>query len=342
MTDRYSRQSRFAPIGAEGQRQLGTSRAVVVGMGALGSVAAQHLVRSGIGYVRIIDRDILEWSNLQRQVLYTEEDVKQLLPKAQAASQRLKSINSEVTIEAVVADLTPHNAEALLGGVDLIIDGSDNFTVRYLINDVSQKLSIPWIYGGVVGAAGMSMTILPGKTPCFSCMFPSPPPAGSVDTCETAGVISPAVDIIASIQAAEALKYLSGNQGALHGTLFQIDVWYHHWMPLKVGDSLRKDCPVCQLGSYAYLEQSSTETAAASLCGRNTIQLTPGRPITLSLDELGARLSRVGDVQRNPFLLRYRRDNVITAVLFPDGRALIQGTEDPVIAKRIYSEIFGL
>ena len=342
MTDRYSRQSRFAPIGADGQRRIGASRAVVVGMGALGSVAAQHLVRSGIGYVRIIDRDILEWSNLQRQVLYTEEDVQRLLPKAQAAAERLRSINGDVTIEPVVADLTPHNAEALLGGVDLILDGSDNFTVRYLINDVSQKLSIPWIYGGVVGASGMTMTFLPGQTPCFYCMFPNTPQAGSVDTCETAGVISPAVDIIASIQAAEAIKYFSGNQDALHGTLFQIDLWQHSWMPLKVGDSPHKGCPVCQQGQYTHLSQESQKSAAASLCGRNTIQITPALPVSLSLDELGARLSRVGDVERNPFLLRYRRDNVITAVLFPDGRALIQGTDDPIIAKRIYSEIYGV
>ncbi|BBH21519.1 thiamine/molybdopterin biosynthesis protein MoeB [Paenibacillus baekrokdamisoli] len=342
MTDRYSRQSRFAPIGQEGQRLLSNSRAVVVGMGALGSVAAQHLVRSGVGYVRIIDRDILELSNLQRQVLYNEEDVHRLLPKAEAAAGHLRSINSEVIISPVITDLTAYNAESLLGDVDLIIDGSDNFTVRYLLNDISQKLAIPWIYGGVVGASGMTMTFLPGQTPCFSCLFPNEPPAGSVDTCETAGVLSTAVDIIASIQATEALKWLSGNRDELHGTLFQVDLWHHRFMPLNVSGSRRTDCPSCQLRQFTRLDHNASEPTAAALCGRNTIQITHGRSAFVDLEVLAKRLARVGTIERNPFLLRYRRDETFTAVLFSDGRALIQGTEDPIIAKRIYSEIYGL
>jgi adenylyltransferase/sulfurtransferase len=340
--DRYSRQIRFAPIGPEGQRGIGESRVAVVGMGALGSVAAQHLVRSGVGSVRLIDRDVLEWSNLQRQMLYTEEDVAALLPKAAAAASRLASINSTVKVEPVIADLSNTNAEQLLGGVDLIIDGSDNFSVRYLINDISLKLNIPWIYGGVIGASGMTMSYIPGKTPCFRCLFPAAPAAGSVDTCETAGVISPAVDIIASLQAAEAIKILSGNADVMHGTLLQIDLWHNRWTPLNVSQSKRADCPACEGRRFEYLEEGSIEPAAASLCGRNTIQITPGRVSVIQLEELAVRLSRIGKVERNPFLIRFERDKDITAVLFKDGRALIQGTNDPVTAKRVYNEIFGL
>ncbi|MBW7477795.1 ThiF family adenylyltransferase [Paenibacillus oenotherae] len=340
--ERYSRQIRFAPIGQAGQKKLIDSHVAIVGMGALGSVSAQHLVRSGVGKLRIIDRDVLEWSNLQRQVLYTEDDVRRMLPKAAAAAERLTSINSSVAIEPIIAELSPMNAESLLGDVDLIIDGSDNFFVRYLMNDISLKLRIPWIYGGVVGASGMTMTILPHETPCFRCLFPVSIEAGAADTCETAGVISPAVDLIASIQATEALKWLSGSVDALHGTLLQADLWNNHWTPLKVSRSKRKDCPACGEQHYHYLEQGEQELAAASLCGRNTIQISPGRTMTVSLDQLASRLAPIGAVERNPFLLRFKRDESISIVLFPDGRALIQGTEDLLLAKRIYNEIYGL
>lgn len=339
---RYARQIRYAPIGPDGQARLGASRAAVVGLGALGSVAAQHLVRSGVGFVRLIDRDVLEWSNLQRQVLYTEEDVARMLPKAEAAAARLGAVNSAVVLESVIADVTGLNAEALLGDVDVIIDGSDNFSVRYLINEVSLKRDIPWIYGGVVGATGMTMNFLPGETPCFRCLFPAPPATGAVDTCDTAGVIAPAVDVVASLQAAEALKLLSGNRAAIRGTLLQLDLWYHQWMPLQVGGSRRDDCPACGNHQYDYLELRHAEPAAASLCGRATVQITPaaGSP-PVSLDVLEARLARVGDVERNPFLLRYRRDDQLVVVIFADGRALIQGTEDVLVAKRVYAELFG-
>lgn len=341
--DRYSRQIRFAPIGMAGQEKLAGSSAAIVGMGALGSVSAQHLARAGVGRLRLIDRDILEWSNLQRQMLYTEEDVRLALPKAAAAAARLGSINSSIAIEPVVAELAASNAEELLGDVDLIIDGSDNFNVRYLMNDTSLKLNIPWIYGGVVGASGMTMTIIPHDTPCFRCLFPASVETGAADTCETAGVISPAVDIVASLQATEALKLLSGSRETLHGTLLQIDLWHHQWTPLKIGQARRTGCPACGEGSYTYLEQSEQELAAASLCGRNTIQISPGagQTVRVSLDELAGRLSRIGEVQRNPFLLRYYRDKNTIVVLFPDGRALIQGTEDMTLAKRIYNEIYG-
>ncbi|MBB3108305.1 adenylyltransferase/sulfurtransferase [Paenibacillus phyllosphaerae] len=339
---RYARQIRYAPIGPSGQERLTGSRVAVVGLGALGSVAAQHLVRSGVGFVRIIDRDVLEWSNLQRQVLYTEDDVLRMLPKAEAAASRLQSMNSTVTIEPHVTDVTSSNAEELLSEVDLIVDGSDNFTVRYLINDVSLKHGIPWIYGGVVGSTGMTMNYIPGKTPCFRCLFPNPPQSGAVDTCDTAGVISPAVDVVASLQSAEALKWLSGNAQAMRDTLLQLDLWHQQWMPLKVGNSHRDDCPACAKGHYEFLEQHTFEPAAVALCGRMTVQVTPGQPASLSFDELEQRLGRIGEVERNPFLLKYRRDADITMVIFLNGRALIQGTEDPILAKRVYAELFSL
>ncbi|MFB9327481.1 ThiF family adenylyltransferase [Paenibacillus aurantiacus] len=340
---RYARQIRYAPIGTDGQAQLSASRAAIVGLGALGSVAAQHLVRSGVGYVRLIDRDVLEWSNLQRQVLYMEEDVARMLPKAEAAAVRLRAANSSVVLEPVIADVTAMNAEALLGDVDVIIDASDNFSVRYLINDVSLKHGIPWIYGGVVGATGMTMNFHPGQTPCFRCLFPAPPATGAVDTCDTAGVIAPAVDVVASLQAAEALKLLSGNRAAMRGTLLQLDLWYHQWMPLQVGGSRRDDCPACAHHQYDYLDQRHAEPAAAALCGRATVQITPAdgaQPVSLS--ELEKRLARIGEVERNPFLLRYRRDDELVVVVFTDGRALIQGTEDPLVARRVYAELFGV
>ncbi|TYP71201.1 ThiF family adenylyltransferase [Paenibacillus methanolicus] len=340
---RYARQMRYAPIGPDGQALLGASRAAIVGLGALGSVAAQHLARAGVGFLRLVDRDVLEWSNLQRQVLYTEDDVARMLPKAEAAAARLQAVNSSIVLEPVIADVTGLNAEALLGDVDVIIDGSDNFSVRYLINDVSLKHGIPWIYGGVVGATGMTMNFHPGETPCFRCLFPAPPATGAVDTCDTAGVLAPAVDVVASLQAAEALKLLSGNRAAMRGTLLQLDLWYHQWMPLQVGGSRRDDCPACAQRQYDYLDQRNAEPAAAALCGRSTVQITPAdgaQPVSLNV--LEGRLARIGEVERNPFLLRYRRDEEIVAVVFADGRALIQGTEDPLVARRVYAELFGV
>lgn len=338
---RYARQARFAPIGENGQQLLSSSRAAVVGMGALGSVIAQHLVRSGVGYVRIIDRDIIEWSNLQRQMLYTEQDVLALLPKAQAAAVHLQEINSSVTIEPVIADLTAANAEDLLADVDVIIDGSDNFSVRYLINDYSVMHNIPWIYGGAVGASGMTLTIIPDKTPCYRCLFNEPPPPGTTDTCETAGVISPIVDIIGSLQAAEAIKLLSGNVNALHGTLFQIDLWNHAWLPVSVSNAKKAECLCCGQRRFEFLDERVTDPSAASLCGRNSVQITPGQPVMLNLTELSQRLKPIGAITVNRFLLRIELTDEITFVLFSDGRAIVQGTDELTKARSIYAEILG-
>lgn len=339
--DRYARQIRFAPFGAEGQAALSDSFAAVVGMGALGCIIAGHLVRSGIGRIRLIDRDIVEWTNLQRQALYTEEDARLAIPKAEAAAERLRSFNSGVMIEPVAADLHAGNAEALLTDADLILDGTDNFTTRYLINDTAVKHRIPWIYGGAVGASGMTMTIMPGETPCYRCLFPAAPPPGTTDTCETAGVLSPLVDVVASLQAIEALKLLGGRKERLHGALVQLDLWNTQFNKLNVAGGRRADCPCCGGGTYDYLNADGDEEAAAVLCGRMTVQLTPRQPHRLNLDELAERLQAAGPVERNPFLLRLTLDDQIVLVLFADGRALIQGTDDPQQARRIYTRIMG-
>jgi len=347
--NRYDRQIRFAPLGMEGQTRLSHARVVIVGMGALGAVIAQHLVRSGIGFLRIIDRDVLEWTNLQRQMLYTEQDVIQALPKALAAAAHLQAINSQIIVEPVVADVTAGNAEMLLTDVDLILDGSDNFTVRYLMNDISLKHRIPWIYGGASGASGMTMTFIPGQTACFRCLFQSPPPSGAIDTCDTAGVISPAVDIVASLQVTEALKWLSGHLDALHGTLMRFDLWKHQWMPIQTAHYRQANCVSCHHHRYPTLagnhavDPATTvplEAAAAiTLCGRNTVQISPAMPLTVSLQELASNNAISERVELTPYLLRCYCDNDITMLLFPDGRALLQGTEDQALAQRVYTQL---
>ncbi|MDQ6418317.1 ThiF family adenylyltransferase [Paenibacillus sp. LHD-117] len=340
---RYARQMRFRPIGETGQKRLADARVAVVGVGALGCVIAQHLVRSGVGFVRLIDRDIVEWSNLQRQLLYTEQDAEDLLPKAEAAARRLGAMNGTVAIEAVAADLSADNAESLLDGVELIVDGTDNFTVRYLVNDYAIKHGVPWIYGGAVGASGMTMTILPDETPCYRCVFPETPPPGASDTCETAGVISPIVDVIGSLQATEALKLLSGNREALHGTLFQADLWNHAWLPLSIRHAKRPDCPVCgEERRFEYLDHDEQVPIAAALCGRNSVHLTPGTKVALDLGQLAERLSAAGELDQNPYLLRVKLKNDMTFVLFSDGRAIIQGTEETSKARSIYAELLGI
>ncbi|MEK3883077.1 ThiF family adenylyltransferase [Paenibacillus sp. PL2-23] len=342
LQDRYSRQIRFSHIGRDGQALLQRGRVAIVGMGALGSAISQHVVRAGVGYVRIIDRDVVEWSNLQRQMLYTEQDASALLPKAEAAASRLREMNSSVTIEAHTADLTSLNADELLGDVGLILDGSDNFSVRYLMNDYSLRSGIPWIYGGAVGASGMTMTFRPGYTSCYRCLFPEAPAPGTTDTCDTAGIISPIIDIIASVQASEALKWLTGNIAALHGTLFQVDLWNNSWLPLQMGEARRPDCPACGKGQYDYLNGGHSETMAVVLCGRHSVHVTPAAPAHLDLEQLSRSLSAAGPVSCNAFLLKLELPAGMSLVLFKDGRALVQGTEDLAKARSIYAEILGV
>ncbi|GAB2723223.1 ThiF family adenylyltransferase [Paenibacillus thermoaerophilus] len=339
---RYSRQMLFAPIGEAGQALLLESRVAVVGMGALGAVLANHLVRSGVGYIRLIDRDFVEPSNLQRQMLYDENDAAQSLPKAEAAAAKLRAVNSGVRIEPHVADLNPANAEALLTDVDLILDGTDNFAVRFLINDVAVKHGIPWIYGGAVSSRGVALPIIPGETPCLRCLFGGPPEAGTVETCDTAGVIGPIIHIVASLQAAEALKLLTGANDWLQRKLVTTDLWHNHYAAVDVSRSRQADCPCCGGGRYEYLDSSAAGEWIHSLCGRDSVQIAPVSAKRVPLDEWAARLAPLGPVERNPFLLKFKPDSERTLVLFPDGRVLVQGTDDPVVAKSLYARYIGM
>ncbi|QJC53100.1 thiazole biosynthesis adenylyltransferase ThiF [Paenibacillus albicereus] len=337
--DRYVRQTRFAPIGPDGQQRLGGSVAAVVGVGALGCVIASHLARSGVGELRLIDRDVVELSNLQRQLLYDEEDAAASLPKAEAAAAKLRRANGSISIRAYATDLHAGNADELLGGAQLILDGTDNFQTRYLLNDYAVRAGIPWIYGGAVGGGGMTMSVLPGSGPCYRCLFPEPPASGLADTCETAGVVSPLVDVIGSLQAMEAIKWLAGRAEDMRGSLLQLDLWRNSWMPLGVAEARRADCPCCGRREFPYLEPE--QEAAAALCGRSTVQVRPAIARPLDLRALADRLSSAGEVRLTPYSLRYERDEQVSVVFFPDSRALIQGMEDPIKAKAVYADILG-
>jgi molybdopterin/thiamine biosynthesis adenylyltransferase len=309
-------------------------------MGALGTVLANHMVRAGVGFVRIIDRDFVEPSNLQRQMLYDEEDARQHLPKAVAASEKLKRINSEVEIQPVVADLTPFNAESLLTDVQLVLDATDNFQVRYLINDVCVKHGIPWVYGGAVSAKGVFTAIRPGTTPCLRCLFPEAPNPGEMPTCDTAGVIGPIIHIVASYQAAEALKLLAGATDALNPFLEHFDVWENQHQQIRVSKARRPDCPTCGRREFSYLSPESQEGMAVSLCGRDTVQISPAADAALDLDRLEERLAPLGEVERNKFLLRFHAEPY-TLVVFPDGRVLVQGTDDISLARSLHAKYIG-
>lgn len=337
--ERYSRQILFRPIGSEGQEKLLNSSAVIVGMGALGTVISNHLVRSGVGNVRIIDRDLVELSNLQRQTLYDEDDASENLPKVIAAEKKLKKINSEVKVEPVIADLTLDNAEDLLTGFDVIVDGTDNFMARYLINDVAVKNGIPWVYGGAVSSRGMFAVIKPGETPCYRCLFPSAP-AGLGDTCDTIGVLSPITDIIGSFEAVEVLKLLVGAEA--NPNLEQMDIWYNSFLQMDVSQGRNPECPACVHHNYEFLDRSSEQQINyASLCGRNTIQINPRQKTKQNLEKLAGRLRNNGEVKGNPFLLRFMPDDEITMVIFQDGRVLVHGTNDTVKAKSYYARYLG-
>lgn len=340
--ERYSRQMLFAPIGEAGQAKLLQARVAIVGMGALGTVLANHMVRAGIGFVRLIDRDFVERSNLQRQMLYDEADAAGSAPKAEAAAARLGAANSGVVIEPVVADLNFANAEQLLADVQLILDGTDNFAVRFLINDVSVKHGIPWIYGGAVSSRGVSHTVIPGETPCLRCLFDQPPARGTTETCDTAGVIGSIIHTVASHQAAEAFKLLVGARQQLNRKMLHWDLWYNQYAAIDVSKARKADCPCCAKRQFEYLDASLEEDTIQTLCGRNSVQIQPVTPAALSLEEWAERLQPLGRVEKNPFLLKLHLDESLTLVLFPDGRMIVQGTEDPTVAKSLYSRYIGM
>lgn len=336
---RYARQMRFSPLGEEGQRRLSGSRALLCGCGALGSTIANMLVRAGVGTLRIVDRDFVELSNLQRQVLFDEADVQAGLPKAVAAAEKLCRINSTVTIEPVVADIEPANIERFCEGMDIVLDGTDNFETRFLINDAAVKLGLPWIYGGCVGAEGQTMTILPGETPCLRCLMPECPAPGSTTTCDTAGILSPIVGVIASIEAGEAMKILSGNRDAVSRSLTVVDLWKNQIRQMDVqGLRDQTDCPTCKHGEYPWLSGRSGSRTAV-LCGRNAVQLSHPEA-RISLDELAEKLEGAGQLTRNQFLLRLKVEGY-ELTIFPDARAIIFGTNDVTVARALYSKYIG-
>ncbi|MFC1862029.1 ThiF family adenylyltransferase, partial [Chloroflexota bacterium] len=329
---RYSRQITF--LGKDGQRKLSQSYAVIFGCGALGTIIATSLVRAGVGKVRIIDRDFIEYHNLQRQVFFDEDDIKNQVPKAMAAEQHLKKVNSSIDIEGVVADVNYTNIESLVRDADIILDGLDNFEARLLINDVSLKHKIPWVYGGAISSLGMTMTIIPHETPCFRCFSPVSVGRGLIQTCDTAGVISPIPFIIGSLQTAEAMKILVGS-GDINQGLITIDVWkgiFHHF---KINH--RRDCPACQ-GRYEFLEGKLGERTAV-LCGQNAVQVHP-KTGDISLKELATHLKAAGDVSYNEFMLRFLTDTH-EMIIFPDGRAIIKNTVDTSLARGLYAKYIG-
>jgi len=325
--DKYSRQVLFQPIGVEGQERLLRSRVVIAGCGALGTAQANGLVRAGVGTLRIVDRDYVEESNLQRQILFDEADALENLPKAVAAERKLRRINSDVAVEGVIADIDSQNAEDLLGGFHLILDGTDNFEARYLVNDVSIKLGIPWVYGAVVASYGTTLTVIPGRTACLACVFPEPP-QGLHETCDTAGIIGPGVAWVAAVQVAEALKVLAGRTDDLHGSLLAYDVWKNRFQQVK--PKMDPGCRACGAREFVHLEGGGP--AYVSLCGRNSVQIHQREPRKLDLAALQARLARFGSVRANDHLLRCILEPYELTV-FPDGRAIVKGTQDPAVAR---------
>lgn len=333
--ERYSRQILFAPLGAAGQERLRAAHVVLVGCGATGSALAALLVRAGVGRLRIVDRDYVEPSNLQRQALFTEDDARDALPKAIAAQRQLHAFNSGVQVEAVVADLTPANADSLLSGAALILDGADNFETRYLVNDFAVRTRVPWIYTAAVGSYAATMNIIPGETACLACLF-AEPPGGIVDTCETTGILNTAVNAIASVAATEAIKLLVGARTALRRTLLSLDVWSNQHAEIAAA-APRADCRCCQHRKFIHL--AGERRPHITLCGRNSVQVHEReRPIDFAA--LAPRLRPHGPVRHNEFVLRFWCDPY-ELTLFPDGRAIIKGTTDTAVARSLYARYIG-
>ncbi len=338
--EKYSRQILFAGIGDDGQQKLLGSSAVLAGCGALGTVVANLLVRAGVGRLRIIDRDFVEPSNLQRQTLFEEADAREALPKAVAAERRLHAVNSDARVEGIVADLTSENAAELLGGFQLILDGTDNFQTRLLLNDAAISLHVPWIYAAAVGSYGVTMTIRPSETACLACLLEGDEKAAAIGaeaTCDTAGVLNAAVGVIAAVEAAEATKILAGKPEALHRRLVSTDVWSGRFQSIRV--ARRPNCRACVRHEFSYLEGEAQPHI--TMCGRDSVQIHE-RGRSLDLDELGRRIVKASadNVHHNEFLLRFRVSTYEMTV-FADGRAIVKGTKDPAVARSLYARYVG-
>jgi len=338
VNERYSRQILFREIGREGQEKLLNSRVLIVGCGALGASHAEMLSRAGVGTLRIVDRDFVEFTNLQRQTLFKEEDAEQRMPKAAAARKRIAEINSEVAVEAIVADVNNSNVESLIEGCDVVIDGTDNFLVRYLVNDACVKKGKNWIYGAAVSSYGSTMTVIPNRTPCLRCIFEDMPDAGSSPTCDTAGVIMPIIASVSAVQVTEAIKLLIGDEAALHRSLMQIDIWSNDWHRIKLAEP-NPECKCCGERDFEFLSAESHEFSAV-LCGRNAVQIAPPRPTDLDLASFASRLNTSMPVKQNEYLVRFEVDGH-EVTLFKDARAIIKGTDDVAAARSIYAKFVG-
>jgi molybdopterin-synthase adenylyltransferase len=342
MDRRYSRQVIFPPIGRKGQEALRRSRVGLVGLGALGATLAEMIVRAGVGSLVAIDRDVVEASNLHRQGLYRERDAAERLPKAEAARRALREINEEVELDLQVGDFSPLNAREVFRDCDLILDGTDGFDTRYLINDLAIELGIPWIYGACIAATGMSAVVIPGETPCLACLFPEPPPAGAAETCDTAGIIAPAANIVASLQITEAMKLLVGDRKSLRRGLLSFELWPFRLVEIgaRADSGPRTDCPACAQRTMRWLN-APVSARTVSLCGRDSVQVLPSQRHDLDLSALAERLNKVGEVDQNPFALTLRVESY-EITLFRDGRGLVKGTSDGGEARSVFARYTGL
>jgi adenylyltransferase/sulfurtransferase len=338
MNERYSRQILFSGIGKEGQRRLLESRALLVGCGALGSAHAESLARAGVGHLRIVDRDFVESSNLQRQTMFTERDAEERTPKAVAAANHIREIASEIDVEPIIADVNNSNIEQLIEGCDVVLDGTDNFATRYLINDACVKHEINWVYGAAVGSYGVTMTIRPHQTACLRCVFEEAPPAASAPTCDTAGVIMPIISVVAAVQVAEALKLLTGHTEALHDSLMQFDVWRNEWRKINPGPP-SSECRTCGKREFTTLEAAAGDFAAV-LCGRDAVQISPAESTKVDFASLAERLRASGEVKFNDYLLRFRTGEFELTV-FQDARSIIRGTSEIKTARTLYAKFIG-
>jgi adenylyltransferase/sulfurtransferase len=337
-SDRYARQARFWGIGAAGQARLAAARVAVVGCGALGAAVIDHLARGGVGHLAVVDRDIVELSNLQRQVLYDEADAAAGTPKAVAAARAVARVNGQVQVRPVIADVTAANVEELLAGAEVVVDGTDNFETRFLVNDACVKAGVPWIYGGAIGSTGMVMVVRPGETPCLRCLYPEGVAGAALGTCETAGVLAPTVAVVAAVQAAEVLKVLVGERGRQQAGMLTFDVWTSDWT-LAQGFERRPDCPCCAGRRFDHLEARGG-SRPATLCGRNAVQVSPARPMHLDLDLLARRLAAAGRVVGTEYMVRLAVGPHELTV-FADGRAIVKGTADAAQARSIVARYLG-
>lgn len=339
--ERYSRQILFDGIGEAGQARLNESCAVIIGCGALGAVQAETLARAGVGKLILVDRDFVEESNLQRQIMFEESDARERLPKAIAAARRIGRVNSDIQVEPLVTDVNFKNIEEIIADADVVLDGTDNFETRFLINDACVKMNKAWIYGAAVGSYGLTMTVLPHQTPCLRCVLEAMPDPGSGETCDTAGVLMPIISIIASLQAVEAIKILTGQKEKLHGALVRVDVWDFQINKINLANfSGQDECPVCSEDEFEFLRGAGRQVAV-SLCGRNAVQIGQSGSSKIDFQSLATRLKPLGDVAFNDFLLRFRVEDYDITV-FRDARSIIKGTNDINVARGIYARYIGI